>query len=158
MKNAFPSGRWGAVTAEEFDDAGWRNPLFPLTYAVARKRNAHDWFTGVALATDVVGMDNEIQVHHIFPKALLRAARVSRKDRDEIANLAFLAARPNRKISARPPEQYLSEIADKHPDRLDVQCIPMDRSLWELERFQDFLAARRELLAKGINDLIENPV
>jgi hypothetical protein len=34
----------------------------------------------------------------------------------------------------------------------------MDRSLWKLEKFQDFLAARRELLAKAINDLIENPI
>jgi hypothetical protein len=158
MKNAFPSGRWEEVSADEFDDAGWRNPLFPLTYAVARKQKAKDWFTGVALATDVVGPDHEVQVHHIFPKALLKERGVSRKDRDEIANLAFLAARPNRKISARQPDQYLGEIADKHQDRLTAQCIPTDRSLWKLDRFHDFAAARRELLARAINELIENPI
>ncbi|HZN57598.1 MAG TPA: DUF262 domain-containing protein, partial [Planctomycetota bacterium] len=46
MKNVEPSERRIPVSPEEFDDAGWRNPLFPLTYAVARKRRAKDWFTG----------------------------------------------------------------------------------------------------------------
>jgi len=34
----------------------------------------------------------------------------------------------------------------------------MDRALWKIERFQDFLAAPRESPAKAINDLIEKPV
>jgi len=157
MKNAVPDERSFLVSPDEFDDAGWRNPLFPLTYAVARKRGAKDWFTGVALATDVVGEAHEVQVHHIFPKALLKEAGVSRKDRDEIANLAFLAARPNRKIAARPPEEYLAEIADKHSDRLEAQGIPMNRALWRLDHFQEFLSTRRDLLARGINDLIQSP-
>lgn len=145
------------VGPEEFDDAGWRNPLFPMTYAIARKRGAKDWFRGIALGTDVVGEEHQIHVHHVFPKALLNKMRVQRKDRDEIANLAFLAARADRQISMTPPEKYLPEIADKHPDRLEAQSIPMDRSLWKLERFQDFLVVRRQLLAGAINELIKNP-
>lgn len=145
------------VTADEFDDAGWRNPLFAMTYAVARKRDAKDWFRGIGLGTDVVGADHEVQVHHVFPKALLKEAGISRRDRDEIANLAFLAARPNRQISKRPPDQYLAEIAAEHADRLEAQCIPMDRKLWRLENFGTFLAARRELLAAAVNELIESP-
>jgi hypothetical protein len=158
MRNAVPAGHRDSVAPEEFDDAGERNPLFAMTYAVARKRSAKDWFTGVALAKDVVGADHEIEVHHIFPKAILKKAKMSRKDRDEIANLAFLASRPNKKIRDRPPAEYLGEIADKHPHRLEAQSIPMDPSLWEVERYQDFLAARRELLAKAVSDLIEDPV
>lgn len=158
MKNATPAGGGEKVSADEFDDAGWRNPLFPLTYAVARKRGAKDWFTGVALATNVVGPEHEIEVHHVFPKALLKKAGASRKDRDEIANLAFLAARPNKKISSRPPEEYLAEIAAKQPERLRAQSIPMDPDLWRIERFQDFLVVRREALAKAVSDLIADPV
>jgi hypothetical protein len=157
MKNLGPVAAL-EITADEFDDAGWRNPLFPMTYALARKRGAADWFRGIALGTDVVGEEQSIQVHHIFPKALLKEVGVSRKDRDEIANLAFLAAKPNRQISRRPPEQYLPEIAERHPDRLTAQCIPMDRTLWKVENFDKFLAARRELLAGGVNELIRIPV
>ena len=106
----------------------------------------------------MIGDDHEIQIHHIFPKALLRELKVKRKDIDEIANLAFLAAKPNRQISKQMPEKYLAEIADKHPDRLKAQCIPMDRNLWKLNRYQEFLAERRLLLADAINRLIESPL
>jgi hypothetical protein len=158
LANVLPAGSQAAVTADEFDDAGWRNPLFPLTYAAARRRGAKDWFTGLGLATDVVGSDHSIEVHHVFPKALLKRAGERRKDRDEIANLAFLTARPNKKISNKPPAEYLAEIADQNPERLVAQGIPMDRSLWELHRFQDFLAARRQLLAEAVNELIAHPL
>jgi hypothetical protein len=129
-----------------------------MTYAAARRNGAKDWFKGIALAKDVAGQDHEIQVHHIFPKAILKHAGVSRHDRDEIANLAFLAAKPNRQISSQPPAMYLPKIANKHTDRLQAQYVPMDPQLWQVDRYQDFLVRRREMLAKAVNDLIADPV
>jgi hypothetical protein len=157
MKNVAPLGRTLEVGSDEFDDAGWRNPLFAISYAAVRKNGAKDWFSGVTLATDVAGADHEVQVHHIFPKAYLKEHGVKRNDRDEIANLAFLAAKPNRKISARPPHVYLEEIASEHPERLESQFVPMDRELWRIENFQRFLEARRKLLADAVNDLLRDP-
>lgn len=151
LKNAVPPGASAKVSPDEFDDAGWRNPLFPMTYAAARARGAKDWFTGVALSKSVVGDEHRIEVHHIFPKALLNAQGVSRHDRDEIANLAFLGAKPNKTISKAEPEEYLETIP---ADRLKAQCVPIDRKLWRLSRFQDFLAERRRLLAESVNELI----
>jgi len=157
MRNALGADAKIEVLADEFDNAGPKNPLFAMTYAVAKKRNAKDWFKGMALSRDVVGEDHQIEIHHIFPKALLKQAGMKRKDIDEIANLAFLMARPNKQISKREPVEYLAEIADKHPDRLTAQCIPMSRELWRLDRFQDFLAERRRLLAKAVTDLLQRP-
>lgn len=155
LKNAVPAGGSAEVTPDEFDDAGWRNPLFPLTYAAAKRKAAKDWFTGVALSRDMVGPDHQIEVHHIFPKAVLKREGVSRHDRDEIANLVFLAAKPNKTISATLPEKYLPTIP---VDRLKAQCVPTDPSLWKLERYHDFLATRRGLLAAAINELIAEPM
>lgn len=151
LKNAVPAGGSADVTPEEFDDAGWRNPLFPLTYAAARRGGAKDWFTGVSLSKDVVGPDHQVEVHHVFPKALLKKEGVSRHDRDEIANLVFLAAKPNKTISSTPPDQYLKKIP---ADRLKAQCVPTDSKLWAIARYQDFLAERRRLLAESLNSLI----
>lgn len=136
------------LTSEDFEGAGTRSSLFMMCYVVTRKNAAKDWFTGIDLNTDVIGDSHSIEFHHIFPRALLRERGVDRYKRDEIANLAFLAQKANRKISKTEPKQYLARIA---PERLQAQFVPMDKSLWELDRFDDFLRARRQLLADAIN-------
>jgi hypothetical protein len=94
--------------------------------------------------------------HHIFPKKLLNARGVERYTRDEMANLAFLGQKANKRITAREPISYLAEIADHDPERLEAQMVPMDPRLWELDRFEDFLAARRELLANAMNHVLDS--
>lgn len=153
IKNLGPSSKFG-VEPDEFDDAGRLNPLFALTYAVARKNGAKDWLHGIAIGKDSVGDADKVEIHHIFPKKVLKDMKVSKKDRDEIANLAFLARRPNEFISSNPPDVYLPEIAQKHPERLKDQYVPLEPRLWKPENFQAFLAERRRLLANAVNDLV----
>ena len=38
-----------------------------------------------------------------------------------------------------------------HPAALASQWIPQDPALWRIDRYPDFLAARRELLAEAAN-------
>lgn len=78
--------------------------------------------------------------------------------RDEMANLAFLSQKANKQITAREPQVYLAEIAEHDPARLEAQCVPMDRSLWVMDRFEDFLEVRRELLAKAMNNVLASQV
>ncbi|MCW8138899.1 MAG: hypothetical protein KIT58_08340 [Planctomycetota bacterium] len=44
------------------------------------------------------------------------------------------------------------------PRRLEAQSVPLDPALWRLDRYDDFLAARRALLADAINGLLDEPV
>jgi len=37
---------------------------------------------------------------------------------------------------------------------LESQCIPLDRSLWKIERAEEFWKARRELLAQAFNEFL----
>ena len=62
---------------------------------------------------------------------------------NEIANLAFLTKQANIKISATDPLAYLREIKEKDPKALEAQFVPMDESLWTVDKFPEFLAARR---------------
>ena len=34
---------------------------------------------------------------------------------------------------------------------LDLQCVPTDPELWQMDRYEDFLRVRRELLANHLN-------
>lgn len=80
---------------------------------------------------------------------------------NELANLAFLTKQANIKISNADPLSYLREIKANDPEALEAQFIPMDESLWVVDRFTDFLAARRVLITDGINrfmdELLEAP-
>jgi hypothetical protein len=68
-----------------------------------------------------------------------------------VANFCFLTQETNLKIGKRRPEDYFEEVEDRHPGALASQWIPQDRSLWQIDRYGDFLAARRQLLAEAAN-------
>lgn len=144
-----------AVEPDELDEADWRNPAFPMTYAVACRRGARDWFTGAPLVARARG---EVVVHPIFPRAVLEEAGVPRRRHDEVANLAFLAERPGVQATSLPPEAYLPDVLAADPKRLEAQSVPLDPALWRVDRYDDFLAARRAMLADAINRLFDDPV
>ncbi|MEW6337803.1 MAG: DUF262 domain-containing protein [Acidobacteriota bacterium] len=142
------------VAPDDLARAGASSPLFFLSFLAATSNDAVDWFTGIKIRRDNFNRDQDIEYHHIFPKKLLTAAGVDRYERDEMANLAFLGQKANRRILAKEPAAYLAEIAEHDPGRLEAQCVPMDRRLWALDRFADFLTARRALLSAEMNRLL----
>lgn len=99
------------------------------------------------------------QVDHIFPQSLLRSIRVENPEtgkrtklmyysdsRDQIANCMLLTAEENGAGGKRdiPPDEW---FADKDDAYLDMHLIPRDQSLWELDRFEDFIEARKSMIA-----------
>ncbi len=85
--------------------------------------------------------------------ARCESAALHHQDVNELANMAFLSKKPNIEIGMSTPSDYLETIPE---ERLRQQFIPMDRGLWSVDRFQDFLAARRDLLADGINEFLRS--
>lgn len=142
------------VNAQDLERAGANSPFFPLAYLAVIRRDATDWFKGIKLHRKSFAEDQHIEYHHIFPKKHLNEQGMDRYVRDEMANMAFLGQKANRRILSRLPADYLAEIADHDAARLEDQFVPMDRSLWELDRFKDFLAARRQLLSEAMNEVL----
>jgi hypothetical protein len=142
------------VTPEDLERSGTNSPFFHLAYLAVVRRDATDWFKGIKLRRESFSDDQNIEYHHIFPKKLLNARNVDRYMRDEMANIAFLSAKANRKIQAKPPKVYLEDIAANDGRRLEAQFVPMERNLWGLDRFEDFLAERRRRLADAMNDVL----
>ena len=44
----------------------------------------------------------------------------------------------------------------KQPGAVESHWIPMDKELWKTDNYLDFLAARRELLAKAANEFLDS--
>ena len=96
-----------------------------------------------------------LQVHHIFPKAYLYEKGYERSNVNAIANFTFQTQETNLWIGKRATEEYFEEVEKNHPGALASHWIPMDRELWKPERYLDFLAQRRKLIANAANEFLE---
>jgi hypothetical protein len=123
---------------------------------LTRVWHAQDWDTGVELTNHLLGRLSSLQVHHIFPRALLYNAGYSKADVNAIANFTFLTQETNLLVSDRDPTEYLEEFAYRQPGVVESHWIPMDRALWRVDHYLDFLAARRGLLANAANDFLDS--
>lgn len=122
----------------------------------SRDRKSSTGLWSLELRAELLGKLTSLQVHHIFPKALLRKHGFDRNEISALANFCFLTQDTNIKIGMRDPAEYLPEIQAKHPGVLESQWIPTDPELWRVERYSDFLAARRALLAASAQSFLES--
>jgi hypothetical protein len=128
-----------------------RSGLFKNMFLVFAAAGARDWDSQLPISPNHMGKANRLQFHHIFPRKYLSTERpeLRKTEIDDISNLAFIAGATNQSISAKPPSTYLAEVVKKAgAEALDRQCVPTDSRLWESDRYEAFLAARRELIAQ----------
>ncbi|WP_053160969.1 hypothetical protein [Streptomyces caatingaensis] len=143
------------VRPDDFVGSSKGARFYPLLYMLTRVHGAQDMVSGVPLREGMLGRLNSLQVHHIFPKSRLRAQGYNPAEINAIANFCFLTQDTNLRIGSRRPADYLPETAMNVPDALASQWIPMNPKLWHTDKYLDFLAARRELLAGAANDFLE---
>lgn len=149
-----------AVKPSDYEGRTAQHPLYRITFILAKAHGAVDWFNGLPLG-QTHGDSYSIQSHHIFPQSLLYNAGwdsdnyMHRQAVNEIANRAFLTAASNIELSATQPAEYLPKVETNFPGALKSQFIPMDPSLWRVERYEDFLEARRDILARKLNEFME---
>lgn len=120
-----------------------------MPYLLTRVRGARDLCSGDELKHNLLGKLARLEVHHIFPKKLLYEHGYGRAQVNAVANFCFLTQECNLEITARRPEEYFEVCEGKHPGVLASQWIPTDRSLWAVERYPDFLAARASVAGRG---------
>ena len=143
----------GRLKVEPGHFTGWSlgARFYPVLYMLTRMGEAKDWGTGLPLKSGLLGRGSKLEVHHIFPKAQLYRHGYQKAEVNALANFCFLTKETNIKISDQLPEHYLPEVEKNHPGALESQWIPMDRELWKIENFREFLEARKILLAEAVN-------
>lgn len=111
--------------------------------------------------------DNLPQIDHIFPQSLLKTVKMVNPEngirnmlkykqgsRDQIANCMLLTADENGAGGKTdiPPNIW---FADKSPDYLERHLIPKNPDLWELENFEKFIEARKELILEKFSYMLQ---
>lgn len=143
----------GGLRVEPGHFTGWSlgARFYPVLYMLTRMGEARDWGSGLPLKASLLGRMNSLEVHHIFPKARLYKHGYSRPEVNALANFCFLTKDTNLTIRDRRPEDYFVEVEASHPGALASQWIPIDPELWTIDRYPQFLEARKTLLAEEAN-------
>lgn len=142
-------------TSQDLEGRTVLNSAFKTMYIAFAANDARDWESGLKISINHAGTQAKLQSHHVFPRAVLRD-RFAPNEINDISNLAFIGARTNQRISAALPEEYLPKLIDiDGGDRLKSQEIPLDPSLFTVDRYRDFLSARRAMIASRLNEFLE---
>ena len=147
----------GGLRVEPGHFTGWSlgARFYPVLYLLTRMGQARDWGTGLPLKANLLGRMSRLEVHHIFPRARLYKRNFKKPEVNALGNFCFLTKDTNLDISDRLPEEYFPEIEAAHPGALASQWIPSESNLWKVDKFRDFLEARKFLLAAEVNKRME---
>nr|WP_284698477.1 DUF262 domain-containing protein [Thermomonas mangrovi] len=143
------------IAPEELEGRNSRSALFKTMFLAFHQAGAKDWRSHLRIALDHHGSQHQLQFHHIFPKAVLRAAGYSSRDADDIANLSFISGKTNRQISDKTPAEYFPAYLDSAGESaMDAQCIPTTGDLLGTHAYPEFLRVRRRQIADRLNAYI----
>lgn len=133
-----------------------QSPILPLIFLALKAKGAKDWHSGLGISLTHQGKLHFIQYHHIFPKAILRG-RYSKKEINDISNMAFISGKTNQSLGKREPAVYLPGIIkERGESALASQGVPLDSSLYKIDNYLKFLEVRRENLTNAVNAHIES--
>ncbi len=145
------------------DFGGWSkgNRFYPMLYLLTRVCKARDWEDDVELSQHMLGRLASLEVHHIFPKSKLYQHDYRRAEVNAIANFTFLTKETNLIVSNQDPEVYFAHYEKKNPGTIASHWMPVEddkeeKKLRKYENYEEFLAARRELLAQAANDFLNS--
>ncbi len=121
-----------------------------ILYYLFRQMGTKDLITHFNLDSTPAHISNKLDFHHIFPDSLLKRTRFKDK-KDHIANKTFLINKSNKKLSNSDPtylNSYPEEILKNH-------LIPLNKNLWQIEKYDLFLKARRRLISNKLNEVLD---
>ena len=156
LLNIIKSERSLEIASDEFVGRDIRHPLYSLMRWYFKSLNAVCFSTGVGIRRNM-GPRYALEWDHIFPYSVLKGSGYNPENRieyalmQEITNRAIITQTANRTKSTRLAKDYLTWVESRFPEALKRQCIPMNRELWKLDNYQEFLEARRRILAHELN-------
>lgn len=161
---------WNNLLPQQMETSSAISPYF-LVFKAAQVKMQDKGF----LSKNITVLDlllNRSDVHHIYPRKHLKdELKLQRGRYNQIANFAITQSEINIAIGARPPELYFPELAeqclggtkkygaitdlDEMLDNFRMNCIPETMLDGYIPKYNDFLAARRFLMAQKMKMYFE---
>lgn len=115
-----------------------------------------DLYYNQLLTGDYNGTRTALEKHHLFPKAYLERIGIKDdRDRNQIANFAYIEWGDNMIVGDRAPSEYFKEIFDKKVNKdeqknaMKYNALPDD---WYNLSYDEFLIKRRKMMSDVIRE------
>lgn len=140
---ATPASRKKGLRPESFDTSRLGGPEMALYLAYLAASGAKDWEQKEhPLDGTVQGQKASLQVHHFFPRALLRKHGKQDDWINYMGNYTIISASTNLGVSTEEPATYIERL-NVSKDELRLQCVPEDPSLWRVLNYGRWPAGSR---------------
>jgi hypothetical protein len=152
---------WSITLPNALTTAGARSPYLLSYLAALCTLGARALFSEERVADlmqpGVQGKKAGVERHHLYPKAYLASVGyVQPVDQNQIGNMAIVGWEVNSEISDEPPASYwprwVQRFAKSEHDLEKMRYWHALPPSWELMDYQDFLTARRRLMATVVRD------
>lgn len=125
------------------------SPYFFMSFLACWENEATDWWDRNRIALVQSGK-RSLEYHHIHPQKTIKD-NFQKAQVNDIANLAFVSAAANRRISDRSPRDYFDELSEQE---LAGHFIPRGSTVEASSGYLAFLERRRTMLTDAINVLM----
>lgn len=155
---------WEVGLVQQLETSGTSSPYFWVFVAAQVRANDTGLLSKDITVRELVSHLGDI--HHIFPRDLLKKAGLTRSQYNQIANYAYTQEEINIKIGNKPPRAYFANIqaqcsggplkygaiADANTLKINLaaNCVPDSIVDMDVEQFDEFLKRRRELMAARV--------
>ncbi|MBW7986384.1 DUF262 domain-containing protein [Lactobacillus helveticus] len=134
------------LVAQTTQLTNWR--IFQMSQIHAK---SHAWLEKDKFTADTINEQGNI--HHIFPKAYLRKNGFKQSKYNQVANYVWITQPRNLEIGDRAPKDYMTdmETTKYHSGENDqANAIPKDLNELDYHQYDHFLNERRKLMAQNI--------
>ena len=162
VKGVLTEDFWSITLPQTLQSRAFGGPTQSAYYAMLNVLDAPALFSKMKVR-DLVesrmhAKKSNLEDHHLFPKAYLKRIGITNDRKiNQIANRALVEWPDNLDISSLSPREYLPKFAGKITDETqELHALPDG---WERMEYEEFLDARRDLMAgvtrKGFEKLLE---
>ncbi len=170
-RSVLPDTFWEVTLPQNLETSSVNSPAFNTFLAAQINMNKNSLFMHGTMISDLLEISGD--VHHIFPKAYLKANGVTVKSRyNQVANFTYLDTQVNKAISDDAPAVYFKTVMEQFGTgnaeignimdkaSLDVNlaenALPPETINMTVDDYENFLTLRRHLMARMIETYYKN--